>query len=114
MYDELPKEAKVEIVTEGGWEPIQQGRLYGPQQSQQVLEAAAPKPNSPNIEKPYVVLTALGRRLAQEPNAEYERALVRESLAAIEAWRHAGSVDPGPGYFRPVTPKKARGDPHVL
>jgi hypothetical protein len=38
--------------------------------------------------------------------AEYERAFVREALAAIEAWRQRTAVDPGPGYFRPMTAKK--------
>ena len=58
------------------------------------------------MKKPYAVLTALDRLLAQEPNAEYERAFVRETLAAIEAWRLRSPVDPGPGFFRPMTPKK--------
>ena len=48
----------------------------------------------------------MDRLLAQEPNAAYERSFIRESLGAIEAWRIRTAVDPGPGFFRPMTQKK--------
>jgi hypothetical protein len=76
---------------------------------------SAPKPDNAaaaqaelpaTLKKPHAVLTAMERRLAQESGAEYERAFVSEALAAIEAWRQRTAMDPGPGYFRPMTPKK--------
>lgn len=104
-YDELPMEAKVEIVTEGGW-------VAGPTQptappAQAANVAAAPQTELPeSLKKPYAVLMAMGNLLAQEQGAEYERAFVRETLGAIEAWRMRSSIDPGVGYFRPITPEK--------
>ena len=54
-----------------------------------------------SLKKPYTVLTAMDRLLAQEPNAEYERAFVRESLGTIEAWRMRTAVDPVREYSAP-------------
>jgi hypothetical protein len=115
VYDELPKEARVEIVTEGGW--ADRLAAAGPPSSVAARPdvASAPRPDHAaagqaelpaTLKKPQAVLTAMQRRLAQEPGAAYERAFVREALAAIEAWRQRTAIDPGPGYFRPMTPKK--------
>ncbi len=107
FYDELPKEAKVEIVTEGGWRTDSARPAMSPSLFQASAEAAVPKVGLPtSLKKPYAVLTAMDRLLAVEPNAEYELSFVRESLAAIEAWRMRTSVEPGPGFFRPMTPEK--------
>ena len=67
-----------------------------------VLRAELPE----SLKKPYAVLTTMDRLLAQEPDAEYERAFVREAIGAIEAWRIRTSLDPGAGFFRPMTPEK--------
>jgi hypothetical protein len=107
LYDELPNEAKVKIVTEGGWEsePGQRAAPSRPQQAAGV--AVTPQAEIPeSLRKPRVVLMAMGRLLANEPNADYERAFVRESLGAIEAWQARSGIDPGPGFFRPFTPAK--------
>jgi hypothetical protein len=50
----------------------------------------------------------MNRLLAQEPDADYERALVRESLGAIEAWRGRSAVVT-PGFFRPITAQRRSG-----
>jgi hypothetical protein len=103
-YDALPKEAQVEIVTEGGWgaEPMRAGAPSAPTLSAAVLRAELPEP----LKKPFAVLTTMERSLAQEQGAEYDLAFVREALAAIEARRTRTAMAPGVGFFRPMTPEK--------
>jgi hypothetical protein len=115
VYDELPKEARVEIITEGGWpaRPTAAASTSAGSAQAGVPSASSAKSGSAvraelpkTLKKPYAVLTAMERRLAQLSGTEYERAFVTEAIAAVEAWRDRTAVDPGPGYFRPMTPKK--------
>jgi hypothetical protein len=58
------------------------------------------------LKKPFGVLKTMDKLLAQEPNvAESDRALVREAIDAIEAWRERTAVEPQ-GFFRPMTVAK--------
>jgi hypothetical protein len=103
-YDALPKEAKVEIVTEGGWgaEPMRPREPSAQPPSAAVVRAELPEP----LKKPFAVLTTMDRLLAQEHDAEYDRAFVREAIAAIEARRARTALDTGAGFFRPMTAEK--------
>jgi hypothetical protein len=116
LYDPLPQEARLEIATEGGW-PAGSGTrptdkvtvAPGAAQPDTLLTAvaktgAAELPAA--LQKPLAVLTALDRRLANEPGADYERSFVRQTLEAINVSRQRTAVEPGPGYFRPMTPEK--------
>lgn len=109
VYDELPNEARVEIVTEGGWAApasTSAARADVPAGRKPDNAAASQAELPKTLKKPYAVLTAMERHLAHGSGSAYERAFVSEALAAIEAWRQRTTVDPGPGYFRPMTPKK--------
>jgi hypothetical protein len=116
LYDRLPQEARLEIATEGGW-PAESGTpptdkvtvAPGAAQPDTLLTSvaktgAAELPAA--LQKPFAVLTALDRRLANEPGADYERSFVRQTLEAINVSRQRTAVEPGPGYFRPMTPEK--------
>jgi hypothetical protein len=106
-YDELPAEAKVEIVTEGGWgtEPLPPAAsLATGTTASRASQAQLPE----SLKRPYAVLTSMKRLLAQEPGADYERAFVNESLEAIEAWRGRSALAM-PGFFRPITPQRRAG-----
>jgi hypothetical protein len=106
LYDELPAEAKIDIVTEGGWDALPAAPA-SPQA--QEAPAAVPQVQLPeSLKKPYATLTAMSRLLAQEPNADYERAFLRESLGAIEAWRGRSAIAT-PGFFRPITTQRRSG-----
>ena len=99
-----PAVARIEIVTEGGWNaepaPIAASRATGDSASK------APQVQLPeSLKRPHAVLTALKRLLDQESGTEYERAFVGESLGAIEAWRGRHAVNM-PGFFRPITPQR--------
>ena len=103
-YDELPKEAKVEIVTEGGWS-AEPSHPIGP--SPPAANATARPAEVPeSLKKPFAALTAMERRLAPEQGAEGDRAFIREALAAIEAWQVRSSLEVGAGVFRPMTSEK--------
>lgn len=106
LYDELPDSANIEIVTEGGWaEPVMAQSQSAVVQQSPVSTALPDIPTA--LTKPYKVLTAMERAITSTtPEAIYERAFVRETLAAIEAARQRQAVQPTEGYFRPMTPKK--------
>ena len=119
LYDALPPEAKVEIVTEGGWEAESAARLAAartavrsgigadaPSAAKRTGAAALPAELPASLRKPCAVLTSLDQRLVQEPDAAYERAFVHEALGAIDAWRQQTAIDSGRGCFRPNTPQK--------
>ena len=103
-YDELPKEAKIEIVTEGGWAaetPCSPAPGSNPAPTK---VTGIPQTELPaSLKKPCVVLTALDKFLAQDPTAvESERAFVREAIGAIKAWRDRTAIEPQ-GFYRPMT-----------
>ena len=103
-YDELPKEAKIEIVTEGGWAadtPRSPAPGSNPAPTKVTGISRTELPAS--LKNPYAVLTALDKLLAQEPNVvESERGFVREAIGAVEAWRDRTAIEPQ-GFYRPMT-----------
>lgn len=104
-YDELPTKAKVEIVTEGGWTVEPSPSIASPTPVATKV-AAAPQTELPeSLKRPYIVLKAMDKLLANEPNAESEQAFVREAIGAIEAWRERTAIEPQ-GFFRPMTTEK--------
>jgi hypothetical protein len=59
------------------------------------------------LKKPFAALAAMHQALANEPDAADERAFVAEAMNACEAYRVRAAMDPGPGYFRPINPKRS-------
>jgi hypothetical protein len=106
LYDDLPMKAKVEIVTEGGWD-AEPSQSTAPPTPAATKVAAVPQTELPEkLKKPYSVLKSFDALLAKEPNvAESDRAFVREAIRAIEACRERTAVEPQ-GFFRPMTPEK--------
>ena len=105
-YEDLPKEAKVEIVTEGGWD-AELSPPTTPSTPAATKIAAAPQTDLPeSLKKPYAVLKTMEKLMGQEPNiTKSERAFVHEAIRAIEAWRERTTFEPQ-GFFRPMTTKK--------
>jgi hypothetical protein len=109
MYDALPAEAKIEITTEGGWPKESPGAAYPavPALIAKDGPAAAPPAALPeSLQRPAAVLTAMTKLLAAEPGSGDERAFVAAALEACEARRLRAAMDPGPGYYRAVTPER--------
>lgn len=101
LYDSLPAEARVEIVTGGGW-PASALAPGAPA----TYSTAAPAPLSADLRKPYGTLQTMSRLLAKQRNADYERSFVDESIGAIEAWQVSCNTDRGAGVNRAMTTEK--------
>ena len=111
-YAGLPTEARIEIATVGGWPKESPSVGYPgipalvPENQTRTLPLAE---LSESLKKPFAVLSAMSRLLAAEPGADYERAFVTEAMKSCEAGRIRATMDPGPGYFRPITPQRREG-----
>ncbi len=111
-YNELPADAKIEIITEGGW-PTEAPTTTYPAvpaliSTKSTTEPALTKlPES--LKKTYRVLSEMKKLLAVEPDAENERAFVLAALKSCEDYLVRTSMDPGPGYYRPITAERKEG-----
>jgi hypothetical protein len=48
----------------------------------------------------------MNRLLTTEPGADYERAFITAAMKSCEAYRVRATMDPGPGYYRRITPQR--------
>jgi hypothetical protein len=106
MFSELPVSARIEITTEGGW-PEESSAAEYPElpvlnsakekQAQALADLAEP------LERPYEVLMAMNRLLADEPDAEYERAFVTAAMKSFQDCGVRAAMHVGPGYYRSMT-----------
>lgn len=111
-FDELPSEAKVEIATEGGWPTETPTVAYpGTPAVFPMTDASAPTPSElPDaLKQPFKALTAMRDLLAAETGADYELAFIRETMELCKACAVRARMDPGPGYYRPITPDRRKG-----
>ncbi len=112
FYDELPMKAEIEITTEGGW-PEQSPTTAYPvfpslkTEKDTKAEALADLPES--LEKPFAVLTKMKRLLDCVRDADYEIAFVNAAIKSCVDYRVRAAMDPGPGYYRPITPERREG-----
>jgi len=112
IYDELPAAANVEITTEGGWPAEKPSVPYAMVPSLMV----EPGPAAPfaaglsePMKKPYAILVAMNKALAGQPGADFERAFVSAAIDCFLAYRNRTNMNPGPGYYRPITPERKAG-----
>ncbi len=108
-YDALPTEAHLEITTTGGWLHEPSTVVYP------AIPPLVPPPGSPtparaelpaSLQRPFALLSAMAKSLASASGADYERAFVAAALGAFEDYRLRAALEPGPGYYRPITPKR--------
>jgi hypothetical protein len=111
-YDQLPKVAKINITTEGGWPKVSSTIDY-PMVPSLVpgkgMKASAPAELSDSLKKPFAVLSVMKLRLNKETGADYDKAFVTAAIKSFEDYRVRVTMDPGPGYFRPITPERREG-----
>jgi hypothetical protein len=101
IYSDLPNEAKVEIVTEGGWEKQEKTADYPI--IPELVNAQALKSELPDsLQKPFAVLTELDKLLSSESGAEYDRSFVKAALESFAAYQYRKTMEVGPGYFRTI------------
>ena len=111
-YEELPVDANVEIATEGGWPrespttayPVFPALVPG-------IGAAAyvPAPLPESLRAPFAVLVKMKSLMTNEHDADAERAFVDEAVQSCEACGVRAVMDPGPGYYRAITPQRKAG-----
>jgi hypothetical protein len=103
-YGELPNHARIEIVTEGGWatEATQPGSITASSGTMPTGSQSGELPE--RLKRPYAALKTMEKLLTHESNVEFERAFVREAIAAMESRQTRPSMEPGAGFFRPITP----------
>ena len=112
MYDKLPMEARIEIATEGGWPKESSTTAYPAVPAllpEKDTKAPAPAELPESLKRPWAILSAMNRLLAAEPGADYERAFITAAMKSCEAYRVRAAMDPGPGYYRPITPQRREG-----
>jgi hypothetical protein len=101
MYDELPAEAKVEIVTEGGWAKEEVTADYPVVPA--LVQQNAQKTDLPDsLKTQFTVLIKLSELLEKESGAEFDRTFVKAAIESFEAYQYRAGMEVGPGYFRSV------------
>jgi hypothetical protein len=109
LYNELPEDATVEITTGGGWPEDVSHVTYPvvpPLSPTQVSNSTLLADLPDSLKKPYNTLTSMKKALESEKESWYEKAFVDIAIKAIEDYRARVALDPGPGYYRPISPER--------
>ena len=104
-YINLPSEAKVEIVTTGGWKKEEYTSDYPSVPAlinDKIAQSPSPIPLPDSLQRPFTILTNTQKLLAKEPDAEYDRKFVKAAIESFEAFQYRTGIEPGAGYFRPI------------
>jgi hypothetical protein len=109
MYDELPENAEIEITTKGGWPrefnvagyPAYPSLMSENESGSQIISKL---PDS--LRKSLEDLVLMKEKLATEQDADYEKAYIEAAIASFEVYRSRMAMDPGPGYYRTITPER--------
>jgi hypothetical protein len=108
IYNDLPEEAHIEITTTGGWNNEKTSSVY-PEfpalNAAYTLKTVIPD----TLQKPYAILLSVKKELENIPGSEYDLAFLNEAIQSIEDCRLRTELDPGPGYYRPITPDRKQG-----
>ncbi len=112
LYNELPAEAKIEITTTGGWPKESNTTVYPVvpallTERNAKVQATFQLPDS--LKRPFAVLSAMGKLLAKETGADYDKSFITDAIKSFEDFQTRGSVDPGPGYYRPINEGRKMG-----
>jgi hypothetical protein len=112
LYDELPEKAEIVITTTGGW-PEPEAVTEYPHIPALVpgkgADAPVPVPLPESLGRPYEVLKAMKSALENENIGGFDRAYVDVAFKSVEDYRIRASMDPGEGYYRPITPERRDG-----
>ncbi|MEI6679103.1 MAG: hypothetical protein WCL21_10885 [Mariniphaga sp.] len=111
-YDELPLNAQIKITTEGGW-PTEKSTVtyaaYPEIPSDKVSNANLLNDLPESLKSPYATLSALSKLLENESGLNYEKAFLFTTIKSVEDCQVRVKMDPGPGYYRPITPDRRTG-----
>ena len=112
FYEALAESSKIEITTEGGWPDEASVSIYPIRPSlvpkkATILSEIKELPES--LKKPYAVLSAMERSLSNITGAESELTFLDVVIKSFENCQQRSSMDPGPGYYRPITHERKEG-----
>ena len=105
-YKDLPINADVKIITEGGWDQEVSNVTYPiipALIAEKDTETFSPADLPDSLQKPFRVLSRMRKYLATVSGAEYERAYIISAIASFEAYHYRRTMEMAPGYFRPNT-----------
>ncbi len=109
IYSELPANANIEITTEGGW-PMETSSIDYPAIPALIPEKGAlalvPADLPESLKKPVSILAKMKKLLKKEPDSKYDIAFMDVAIKACEDYRVRVTMDPGPGYYRPITKER--------
>lgn len=107
-YHNLPTKAKVEITTDGGWptEPTATQYPIIPSLHQKSVRVNKTATLHDSLKEPYNKLEAMRKSLDKMHGVAYEQAFLDETITAFDACRERETLDPGHGYFRPITAER--------
>ncbi|MBK7709793.1 MAG: hypothetical protein IPJ37_01615 [Bacteroidales bacterium] len=112
IYSELPDKAAIEIVTGGGW-PAQLPTVGYPVSPALISgdETKAPEMTelTDAMKKPFSILSEMNRLLEAELGSEYDKAFVAAAIKSFDDYLIRAAMDPGPGYYRPITSERREG-----
>jgi len=111
-YDALPESATIEITTEGGWPEEASVSIYPVRPSlvpKKVINQPGNKQLPESLQKPYANLMSMEKSLTNFAGADNEKAFLGVAIKSIENYQHRSESDPGPGYYRPITPERKEG-----
>ena len=112
LYDDLPVSAKVEITTEGGWPAEASVTIYPVKPSlvpKKATSADAITELPDSLRRPLTVLASMSKSLAAEQGADQELAFLAIAIKSFEEFQARAALDPGPGYYRSITPERIEG-----
>jgi len=110
IYNELPQEAKIEITTGGGWPKEISNADYPKIPALTTEFGNTDSLNLPeSLKKSYATVLSLNKSLANQADADYDRAFLSEVLKSYEDCGIRFGMDPGPGHYRPITPERKDG-----
>jgi hypothetical protein len=112
LFSDLPVEAKIEITTEGGWSTEQSvidyplvPELIQAEKTNTQFSFELPE----SLKKPYAVLTSVQTQLVNKFPTSFEIAFLNEAVKSCNDCRIRSAIDPGKGYYRPITSERKEG-----
>jgi hypothetical protein len=108
LYENLPDSADVELTTTGGWPEEIATSAYPVKPSlQDKIGGNSELPET--LKTQYNVLLAMKKNLDKDSGLEEESAFLNTAIQTFESCRERLALQPGPGYFRPITPERKAG-----
>jgi hypothetical protein len=112
FYAGLPENSNIEITTGGGWpdqQPTVKYAVFPSVSSSAETGTTVSGELTESMKKPFAILSAMKGLLSSESDCDYDIAFVAAAIKSFDDYRARATMDPGPGYFRPITSDRRDG-----